>query len=179
MNQHAWASGSFTAQNALRTASRNAWTTPMNYLHWECKPGTLWPVASSSVWSHQSQSDWGQKYHALHDDVTKWRHFPRYWPFVRGIHRSPMTSPHKAQWRGALMFSLICVWLNGSVNNRKAGDLRRYRAIMTSLWCEGPFNNTPALVLIIVLRRSGDKPLSQSKMAQLTDASMRHSVSKN
>ena len=23
-----------------------------------------------------------------HDDVIKWRHFPRYWPFVRGIHRS-------------------------------------------------------------------------------------------
>ena len=23
-----------------------------------------------------------------HDDVIKWRHFPRNWPFVRGIHRS-------------------------------------------------------------------------------------------
>ena len=37
-------------------------------------------------------------------------------------------SPHKGQWRGALMFSLICVWINGWVNNREAGDLRRYRA---------------------------------------------------
>ena len=27
-----------------------------------------------------------------HDDVIKWKHFPRYWPFVRGIHRSPVTS---------------------------------------------------------------------------------------
>ena len=44
-----------------------------------------------------------------HDDVIKWKHFPRYWPFVRGIHRSPGNSPHKGQWRGALMFSLICV----------------------------------------------------------------------
>ena len=51
-----------------------------------------------------------------------------YWPFVRGIHRSPVNSPHKGQWRGALMFSLICVWINGWVNNRGAGDLRRYRA---------------------------------------------------
>ena len=58
-----------------------------------------------------------------HDDVIKWKHFPRNWPFVRGIHRSP----HKGQWRGALMFSLICVWINGWVNNREAGDLRRYR----------------------------------------------------
>ena len=63
-----------------------------------------------------------------HDDVIKWRHFPRYWPFVRGIHRSPVTSPHKGQWRGALMFSLICAWMNDWVNNRDAGDLRRHRA---------------------------------------------------
>ena len=62
-----------------------------------------------------------------HDDVIKWKHFPRYWPFVRGIHRSPVNSPHKGQWRGALIFTLICVWINGWVNNREAVDLRRYR----------------------------------------------------
>ena len=37
-----------------------------------------------------------------HDDVIKWKHFPRYWPFVGGIHRSPENSSHKGQWRGAL-----------------------------------------------------------------------------
>ena len=62
------------------------------------------------------------------DDVIKWEHFPCYWPFVRGIHWSPVNSPQKGQWRGALMFSLICVWINGWVNSREAGDLRRYRA---------------------------------------------------
>ena len=31
-----------------------------------------------------------------HDDVIKGKHFPRYWPFVRGIDRSPVNSPHKA-----------------------------------------------------------------------------------
>ena len=30
-------------------------------------------------------------------------------------------------WRGPMMFSLICVWINGWVNNREAGDLRRHR----------------------------------------------------
>ena len=60
-----------------------------------------------------------------HDDVFKWKHIPRYWPFVRGI---PVNSPHKGQWRGALMFPLICACINGWVNNRKAGDLRRHRA---------------------------------------------------
>ena len=39
----------------------------------------------------------------------------------------PVNSPHKGQWRGALMFSLICVWINGWVNNREAGDLWRHR----------------------------------------------------
>ena len=63
-----------------------------------------------------------------HDDVIKWKHFPRYWSFVRGIHRSLVNSPHKAQWRGALMFSLICAWTNGWVNNRGAGDLRHHCA---------------------------------------------------
>ena len=44
------------------------------------------------------------------------------------VGNSPVNSPHKGQWRGALMFSLICVCINGWVNNREAGDLRRYRA---------------------------------------------------
>ena len=54
----------------------------------------------------------------LHDHVIKWKHFPRY----------PVNSPHKGQWRGALMFSLICAWINYWVNNGDAGDLRRHRA---------------------------------------------------
>ena len=61
----------------------------------------------------------------IHDDVIKWKHFPRNWPFVREIHRSPVNFPHKGQWRGALMFSLIYVWINDWVNNREAGDLIR------------------------------------------------------
>ena len=63
-----------------------------------------------------------------HDDVIKWKHFPRYWPFVRGIHRCPVNSTHKGQWRGAVMFSLICVWINAWINKREAEDLRRHHA---------------------------------------------------
>ena len=47
---------------------------------------------------------------------------------VPGIHRSSVNSPHKGQLRGALMFYLICTRTNVWVNNRDAGDLRRYRA---------------------------------------------------
>ena len=57
-----------------------------------------------------------------HDDVIKWKHFPRHWPFVRRIHRSPVNSPHKGQWSGALLFSLICAWINAWVNNRDDRD---------------------------------------------------------
>ena len=63
-----------------------------------------------------------------HEDDIKWKHFPRNWPSVRGIHRSPVNSPHKGQWRGALMFCLIRAWINSWANNCQAGDLRRYLA---------------------------------------------------
>ena len=36
--------------------------------------------------------------------------------------------PSQSQWRGALMFSLICAWINGWVTNREACDLSRHRA---------------------------------------------------
>ena len=56
-------------------------------------------------------------------DAIKWTHFPRCWPFVGEIHRSPVDSRQKGQWRGALMFSLI----GARINSRDAGDLRRDR----------------------------------------------------
>ena len=76
-----------------------------------------------------------------HDGVIKWKHFPRNWPFVQGIHRSPVNSPHKGQWRGALVFSLICARINDWVNNGEAGDLRRnrvhYDVIVMRVWGHG------------------------------------------
>ena len=57
----------------------------------------------------------------MHDYVIKWKHFPRDWPFVRRIHRWPVNSAHKGQWRGVLMFSLIFTGTNTYVNNSKAG----------------------------------------------------------
>ena len=111
-------------------------------LHWhrgnnDIGPGAI-QVTLKSMWK-SAATKW-QKKHVMctflglccsrvyHDDVIKRKHFPRYWPFVKGIHRSPVNSPHKGQWRGALIFSLICAWINGGVNHREAGDLRRHRA---------------------------------------------------
>ena len=74
-------------------------------------------VGYSKVWFSNS----------LHDDVIKWKHFPRYWPFLRGIpgHRwLPRTKASDASFD--VFFDLR--WLNGWVNKREPGDLRHHRA---------------------------------------------------
>ena len=69
-----------------------------------CRSGQ-WNTNQGSFWDNFYQL-FPDLYATLHDDVIKWKHFPRYWPFVRGIHRSAVNSPHKGQWRGTLMFFL-------------------------------------------------------------------------
>ena len=106
-----------------------------------CQKGQLdplWPYFSCRPDIDSNDGSWGildivqvrgnTSHSYQHDDVIKWKHFPRSWPCVRGIHRSPVNFPHKGQWRGVLMFSLICTWINGLVNNGEAGNLRRDRA---------------------------------------------------
>ena len=98
-------------------------------------------------WIPHTKGQWcGKRVHIMtslrHDDVIKWKHFPRYWPFVRGIHRSPVNSPHKGHWRGALMFSSIGTWINDWANSREAGDLRRHRA-----HCDVIVKNSPYSLL--------------------------------
>ena len=88
--------------------------------------------------------------HFEHDDVIKWKYFPHNWPFVRGIHRSPVNSQHKGQWRGALRFSLICFWINDWVNNREAGDLRRYRAHYDVIVMDGLYTADIFLFLFFI-----------------------------
>ena len=88
----------------------------------------IYNICSNHWWRHQ------------------WKHFPRYWSFVPGIHRSPLNSPHKGQCRGAMVFSLILGWTNGWVNNREAGDLRHNCAnydviVMEIMGCFEPCND--------------------------------------
>ena len=65
-------------------------------------------------------------------DISWWRHqmetFSALLALCAGNSPVPVNSPHKGQWRGSFMFSLIWTWTNGWVNNRNAGDLRRNRA---------------------------------------------------
>ena len=100
------------------------------FIHKHCRYSTI----KAGVFRSDNQHYWS----IYHDDVIKWKHFPGNWPFVRGIHRSPVNFPHKGQWRGALMFSSIYARINDWVNNREAGDLRRqhghYDVIAMSWW---------------------------------------------
>ena len=72
----------------------------------------------------------GVKWGRLFLPVPRWRHQMDTFSVLLALcaGNSPVNSPHKGQWRGALMFSLISAWLNGRVDNREAGDLRRHRA---------------------------------------------------
>ena len=125
-----WSGPSYNLHSHLKKNAYMSWCAPE--LDHRNPRDVLMPVLSSLAapmppvtakfdsWQLSVFRDWNgfdALHHGLfHDDVIKWRHFPRYWPFVRGM------------WRGTFMFSLICAWINRWVNNREAGDLRRYRA---------------------------------------------------
>ena len=91
------------------------------------------PLAERKIQSYKPMTLWEQaclrkKWNKKAFPLSWWRHqmshFPRYCPFVRDRDRPP----HKGQWRGPLMFSLICVWSNSWANNGDAGDMKRRRA---------------------------------------------------
>ena len=78
-------------------------------------------------WLHVRNKAWFFKVYFL---ITWWRHQMETFSALLALcmENWPVTGefPLKGQWRGALIFSLICAWINGSVNNREAGDLRRH-----------------------------------------------------
>ena len=109
----------------IETGPRNSIGTHMGmWFPRKSRRTPVYIIAREDFWENGAS----HPYVVHHDDVIKRKHFPRYWPFVWRIHRSPVNSPHKGQWRRALMFSLICAWINDWVNNREADDLGRYRA---------------------------------------------------
>ena len=104
---------------------------------------------------------------------TWWRHqmetFSALLAICAGNSPVPVNSPHKGQWRGALMFTFICARINGWVNNRGAGDLRRYRTHYDVIVMEGKWRIFVSLNLFIIgtdngLLPLGATPLSESKL---------------
>ena len=110
------------------------------------KPMSIRNLLLGSTTGFFSRSD---RVSSLHDGVTKWKYFPRYWPFVKSL----VDSPHKSQWRAALMYSLI--WTNGSANNPGTGDLSRHCAhydviiMVDGLGVSKPFFSSPLVFFYI------------------------------
>ena len=84
------------------------------------------------------------------------------------FHRPPVNSLHKGQWRGALIFSLICAWISGWVNNSEAGDLGRhvahnYVTVMKVQWhsSEGKLKPHSLIAVFHIWRRSFGSTLAQ------------------
>ena len=75
-------------------------------------PGFRWPrkVLCYDIFSYGDDSVQERlNKSGTSDAVIKWNLFPCYWPFVRGIHRSPVNSLHNGQWRGDLIFFYMCL----------------------------------------------------------------------
>ena len=124
-----------------------------------------------------------------HDDVIKWKHFPCYWPFCVG--NAPVTGEFPAQRPVTRSFGVFFdLHLNGWVNNREAGDLRRHHAHLwrhcnemhftqrkcmyvkvnfTELVPNGSVDNNSALVQVTAWHQIGDKPLPEPMITQCTN----------
>ena len=98
-----------------------------NWLHSQCTKIEVHTVVLSLVHVHKI---W-------------WRHqmetFSALLAICAGNSPVPGEFPHKDQWRWALKFSLIWVWINGWVNIREAGDLRRNQAHYDAIVMFNPF----------------------------------------
>ena len=95
----------------------------------------------------------------VHDDVIKWKYFPRHWRFVWGIHRLPVNFPRKGQWRGALMFSLIYA-LNKPLSTLGDMELERFfnenlnlknltHSAIANMICHERYGTLPPIPVII------------------------------
>ena len=106
------------------TTTKQSTTKPCAYFLGYTVDETAW----TALWWKTSKS---RRCHGIVILSTWWRHqietFSALLALCAGNSPVPVNSPHKGQWRGALMFSLIWARINDWVNNREAGDLRRHR----------------------------------------------------
>ena len=110
-----------------------------------------WSLCMDEITSHKKNDMWFLVHAVISVILCPWwRHqmetFSTLLAIYAGNSPVPVNSPHKGQWHGALMFSLICVWINSWVNNREAGDLRCYYAhydviVVTNQFPIDPFTN--------------------------------------
>ena len=119
------------------TLSTPSWRSPITFISIQCvlikfqRLIVYWPDTSKVKLQDMGKPQ--NSKHCLQKNILQV-------PLLNHVHRpkvtSPVNSPHKGQWRGALMFSLICSWTSDWASNREAGDLRRHRTDydVTVMW---------------------------------------------
>ena len=115
INASVWGPVMFAKEHCLSYCEAFYWCCGVPSSQARCQYKTFGLLMIRLTWQDQRQEIYN-KHHSLlsgerwteqnlcsfelHDDIIKWKHFPRNWPFVQGIHRSPVNSPHKGQWHG-------------------------------------------------------------------------------
>ena len=104
-------------------------TAPSHYLN-QC-----WLIIKVVLWHSRDNISAFENYSFVHDDVIKWKHFPWYWPFVKGIHRWPVTGELPAQWPMTRSFD---VFFDLRPNKWLSKQWRRwwFETPSRSLWCQ-------------------------------------------
>ena len=121
-----WATDDRLLWNHIKSHGCNKWTTKGCYGRCsDTRPerwrSTYWTVFNYPIFISSVIT-------STHDDIITWKHFRVTVLLCGEFTGSLVNYPHKGQWRGALMFFIICAWTNGWVNNRDAGYMRRHRA---------------------------------------------------
>ena len=122
------------------------WWTVVQWLRWQITCQNKWRQSRQRPphqqlsehedchlkWSNEWHTVWRPNRAGLHDDVIKWNHFLRYWPFVWGIHRSPSQRP---------VTRSLDIFLDLRLNKRLSYQSRRrwFETPSRSLWrpCNG------------------------------------------
>ena len=96
-------------------------------IHGSIRGPWRWLIDALDVWPGTSPVATEKR----HNDVIEWKHFPPYWPFVRGIHRSPVNSHHKRPVTRSL-----CVSFDLRLNKRlsKQSKRRWFEKPLRSFW---------------------------------------------
>ena len=98
---------------------------------WRLQADIKYPIEASYCCTSETSRLLNCRY--SHDDIIKCTHLPRQWPFVRGIHRSPVDSPHKGHVTGTFDVPFLLIRTDGWTNTRLTGNSRRHDSQFTSL----------------------------------------------
>ena len=114
-----------------------------------------------------------------HDEVIKWKHFPRYWPFVRGIHRSPVTQIFDVFFDLRLNKRLSKQWWGWWLETRSHLLLRHCKD-KNGIWSTAPCLVIPSpnidLLQMLMKTHSVTKPLRQILVFTVYKRQTRHNL---